>query len=274
MKTYKERGYLLEDFRLFHISVPLTEEVDFHYHTFHKVVIPIKGTLSYMIEGRHYQLEPFDIALVGRGCVHKPETDESNERVLFYLSADYLRDKSCDDCDLEFAFKKAQDTGSFVLRLSTTQRTRISRLLREFRESESEKEYGNKLMCDILMQQIILELTRYSLKQQKFEIDTIYDEKIVQIIRFINDNLTDNITIDYLAESFYMSKYHMMRKFKEETGYTIHSYLSNKRLMLAQRLLEEGASSTDACYGCGFKDYSVFSKAYKKLFSVSPGKGK
>ena len=66
----------------------------------------------------------------------------------------------------------------------------------------------------------------------------------------------------------------MMRKFKEETGYTIHSYLSNKRLMLAQRLLEEGASSTDACYGCGFKDYSVFSKAYKKLFSISPGKGK
>ena len=99
------------------------------------------------------------------------------------------------------------------MRLSTTQRTRISRLLREFRESEGEKEYGNKLMCDILMQQIMLELTRYSLKQQKFEIDTIYDEKIVQIIRFINDNLTDNITIDYLAESFYMSKYHMMRKF-------------------------------------------------------------
>lgn len=274
MKTYKERGYLLENFRLFHISVPLTEEVDFHYHTFHKIVIPIKGTLSYMIEGRHYRLEPYDIALVGRGCVHKPETDESNERVLFYLSADYLRDKSSADCDLELAFKNAQETGMFILRLSSVQRSRISRLLREFRERELENEYGNKLICDTLMQQIMVELTRYSLKQQNHEVDTIYDEKIVKILRYINDNLTENITIDSLAEMFYMSKFHMMRKFKEETGYTIHNYLSNKRLMLAQRLLEEGASSTDACFGCGFKDYSVFSKAYKKLFSVSPGKSK
>ena len=140
MKTYKERGYLLEDFRLFHMSVPLTEEVDFHYHTFHKIVIPIKGSLSYMIEGRHYRLEPFDVALVGRGCVHKPETDESKERVLFYLSSEYLRGKSVGELDLEDCFKTAQETGNFVLRLSTAQRSRISKLIRRFQEEQNEKE--------------------------------------------------------------------------------------------------------------------------------------
>lgn len=274
MKTYKERGYLLEDFRLFHMSVPLKEEVDFHYHTFHKIVIPIKGSLSYMIEGRHYRLEPFDIALVGRGCVHKPETDESNERVLFYLSSEYLRGKSVDGFDLEESFKKAQESGSFVLRLSTAQRSRISKLIRRFQEEEKDKEYGSNLMCDVLMQEIMIELARFSFKQQSYVVDTVYDEKIVSILNYINDNLTENITNDYLAEHFYMSKYHMMRKFKQETGYTIHNYLSNKRLMLAQKMLEEGVNSTEACYGCGFKDYSVFSKAYKKLFSVSPGKTK
>jgi AraC-like DNA-binding protein/quercetin dioxygenase-like cupin family protein len=274
VKTYRERGYLLENFRLFHMSVPLKEEVDFHYHTFHKIVIPIKGRLSYMIEGRHYHLEPYDIALIGRGCVHKPETDESNERVLFYLSSEYLRTKSTDDFDIESCFVKVQESGSFVLRLNTAQISRISKLIHRFQEEEKNAESGSALMCDILMQEIMVEITRLSIKQQSYEVDTVYDEKIVSILNYINDNLTDNITNDYLAEHFYMSKYHMMRKFKEETGYTIHNYLSNKRLMLAQKMLEEGASSTDACYGCGFRDYSVFSKAYKKLFSISPGKSK
>ena len=59
MSLYGERGYLIENYRLFHIASPLTEEVDFHYHTFHKIVIPLKGALSYMIEGIHYRLEAY-----------------------------------------------------------------------------------------------------------------------------------------------------------------------------------------------------------------------
>ena len=124
------------------MSVPLKEEVDFHYHTFHKIVIPIKGSLSYMIEGRHYRLESFDIALIGRGCVHKPETEESNERVLFYLSSEYLRGKSTDNFDLEYCFKRVQESGNFVLRLNTAQRTRIGKLIRVFQEEEKCNQVG------------------------------------------------------------------------------------------------------------------------------------
>ena len=126
MPVYGERGYLRENYRLFHLAAPLTEEVDFHYHTFHKIVIPLKGTLSYMIEGRHYRLEAFDVALVGRGCVHKPETAESNERVLIYISSDFLREKSTDTCDLEKCYKIALERGSHILRLNHLQRNRVS----------------------------------------------------------------------------------------------------------------------------------------------------
>ena len=103
-------------------------------------------------------------------------------------------------------------------------------------------------------------------------VDTVFDEKTVRVLRYINDNITEPLSIDHLAERFYISKYHMMRKFKAETGYTVHAYISNKRLLLSQQLIERGVSPTDACFRCGFRDYSVYSKAYKKMFGVSPAK--
>ena len=84
----------------------------------------------------------------------------------------------------------------------------------------------------------------------------------------------EGLSIDELAGRFYISKYHMMRRFKEETGYTIHNYVVTKRLMLARDRISAGVPVGEACYACGFRDYSAFARAYKKLFSVSPRSAK
>lgn len=65
-----------------------------------------------------------------------------------------------------------------------------------------------------------------------------------------------------------------MHKFKEYTGKTIYSYIQSKRLLNAIRFIENGASVKEACYQCGFNDYSVFLKAFKKEFGTTPAKYK
>ena len=57
----------------------------------------------------------------------------------------------------------------------------------------------------------------------------------------------------------------MMRQFKEETGYTIHQYITEKRVLKAKGMIQAGMSATQACYACGFQNYSTFSRAYKGL---------
>jgi AraC-like DNA-binding protein len=69
-----------------------------------------------------------------------------------------------------------------------------------------------------------------------------------------------------------MSKYHLMHKFKSQTGYTIHSYILQKRLMMANTLIKSGRSITEACTECGFGDYSSFVRAFKKMYGQSPKK--
>ena len=96
--------------------------------------------------------------------------------------------------------------------------------------------------------------------------------KVLDILRYINENLGRDLTIDHLADTFYISKYYMMRLFKQETGYTMGRYISQKRLLLAKDLILSGVPSTQACFDCGFKDYSTFSRSYKGLLANPPGK--
>ena len=105
--------------------------------------------------------------------------------------------------------------------------------------------------------------------------DCLYKTLLGEILTFINENICGDLTIDALAEKFYISKFHMMRRFKCETGYTIHNYVINRRLLAAKQLIARGEAATSVCYKCGFHDYSTFSRAYKKTFDESPaGRGK
>ena len=97
---YEKRGYLREDFRLFHLTASMTETVGWHYHAFHKLCVYLGGdAIRYGIEGRSYALEPGDMILVPQGCVHRPEAPlgAAYDRMLLYLSPEYLRSISTED---------------------------------------------------------------------------------------------------------------------------------------------------------------------------------
>jgi AraC-like DNA-binding protein len=63
-----------------------------------------------------------------------------------------------------------------------------------------------------------------------------------------------------------------MRKFKQQTGYTVHNYILQKRLIAATALIKEGKSVTQVCLECGFGDYSNFIRSFKQVYGVSPKK--
>ena len=67
-----------------------------------------------------------------------------------------------------------------------------------------------------------------------------------------------------------LSSYHMMRLFKQETGYTVGNYITEKRLIKARDLLSQGTCATQACYLSGFQNYSTFLRAYKKRYPGRP----
>ena len=266
---YEVRGYLKEPFRLFHLADGRGEYIEYHYHTFHKIIILLAGRAGYAVEGERYELAPGDFVLVGSGSIHRPvvETGDYYERMVLYIAPDYLRALTVGDCDPSECFRQAQETFQYVYRDEGGSRVRP--LFQALAETVRQGGYGAALLAQAQFTELMVEVNRISLAG-----DTVSaaagDSKVVALLQYLNAHLTEGLTIDELAARFYISKYHMMRRFRDETGYTIHGYVTEKRLLLAQQLLEQGIPSGEAALRCGYQEYSTFSRAYKKQFDRSP----
>lgn len=93
-----------------------------------------------------------------------------------------------------------------------------------------------------------------------------------RIISYINRHISEDITLDAICEKFYISKTHLCRIFKKATASTVGEYITVKRLVNARQLILSGTPPTKAYLQCGFRDYSVFYRAYKKKYGISPSK--
>ena len=271
MDEVQSRGYLREKFRLFHLR-DRTDlgEIEFHYHSFHKVLLFLGGQVQYVIEGRRYPLEAGDLILVPRGSVHRPESagQAPYSRYVLYLDPESLR--LPEGSPLDRCFAQAAEEGRYVLRLPPERGMGILDRFRALEAAVEEKEgYGAALLAELELSRLMLELCRLSLGQRE-QPAVQYDGEIQRVLKVIGRELTEDLSAKALAERFYMSKYHLMRRFREETGYTLHQYVTGKRLLLARDMLCRGLRPTEACFGCGYRDYSAFARAYRKQFGVSP----
>ena len=81
-----------------------------------------------------------------------------------------------------------------------------------------------------------------------------------------------HLSVDGLAGRFYLSRYYLMHRFKAVTGYSLHQYITQKRLLWAGELLRQGTPVMKAAELAGFRDYSTFLRAFQSTFHVSPRK--
>lgn len=275
MSEYSKKGYLYSNFRIFHLKDSNLGEIDFHYHDFHKVLIHLSGNTSYSIEGQTFDLRANDIVFVAAGQVHKPifHDDLVYERVIVYISSEFLDSYRQENNDLTLCFRNAIEKGSHVLRISDFSRSSLGEITKKLIASLDDKAYANELYQQVLFLDFMIQLNRACVSEEVSYIKTSYSNtKVNAIILFINENLSEDLSVEAIAEHFYLSRYYLMHSFKEETGYTIGSYISMKRLALAQSQINEGLPVVEASVKAGFSSYSSFLRAYKKTYGHSPKK--
>ena len=264
----EKTGYLNEQFRLFHLKDQTRKEFSYHYHDFHKVVIFISGKAAYHIEGKAYQLKPWDILLVNRHAIHRPEIDSSvpYERFILWIQNDIPWQ------ELLKCFQKANDRSYNLVRLNSALQEKMKDILFELENSAKSDEYGREILTQSLFLQFMVYLNRIFLEKQYIfdKKSYTFDSQIANILQYINHNLKEDLSVEALSAKYYVSKYHLMRKFKQETGYTIHNYIVNKRLLMARTLISNGMPVTKAAQESGFAEYSTFSRAYRKQFKTTP----
>jgi len=267
-------GYLNNDFQLFHLKDKKSQEFEFHYHDFNKIIIFLSGNVTYLIEGKAYYLKPWDILLVNNHDVHKPIIDFSKpyERIIIWANSDFIENHNYENCDLSTCFKLANEKSFNLIRLETEFQNNIKFIIESLESSINSNDFGNKLLSNSLFIQLVIYLNRVHLGNMYINDEDAlkYDKQIEKILKYINSNLCENLSAEFLSQKFYISKYYLMHKFKKETGYTLHNYIMQKRLLIAKDLIQAGEQITKTYIQCGFNDYSSFLRSFKTMFNKAP----
>ncbi len=109
----------------------------------------------------------------------------------------------------------------------------------------------------------------------KDETQTTYQQRILKVLLYIQNNLYENLTLDELAQVACFSPYHFHRIFRGMVGETLSAYVRRLRLeRAAQRLTQTGRSVTELAFDAGYESVESFTRAFKNRFGMSPGEYK
>ena len=265
--SVSREGYLTENYHYFHLRDTAGQERDFHFHEFDKVVLLLSGRVDYCVEDVSYALRPWDVLLVKHHSIHKAIIDKTEpyERIILYLDTNYF-DRTMPGVPLMGCFERDDR----LLSPDEEQRAELERILSLYESTAAEEKTGARAMCDTYIMQFLIRLNALGSENDSAKPHG-RDTKIEAVLSYINENLTNALTVDELAERVFMSKYHFMRLFKAQTGETVHAYVRQKRLLYAARLIREGVAVSKAAADSGFSDYSTFHRAFRRSFGISPG---
>ncbi|MEC0372826.1 AraC family transcriptional regulator [Paenibacillus chibensis] len=99
-----------------------------------------------------------------------------------------------------------------------------------------------------------------------------YQERIDSVIRYIQENSSEKLTLDQLAAISHFSKYHFSRIFSATVGMTPVAYVNRERVRKSVQLLAEShLTMLEISSRCGFDSISAFHAAFKKHYGMSPG---
>lgn len=248
--------------------------VEFHQHPFYEIFFFLSGNVNYIIEGRTYNLRPGDVLLTSNGDIHRPDINPGKpyERIVIWLADDFfenLQDLYGDD--LTTCFTDAALKDYRLIRPDSQNIFHLKQLCNLISETKHGSQMGSRALTSAYLTEFLVYVSRaYYDTPDSIKYDITENEKINQILLYINENLTEDLSLDLLSARFYISKYYLNRQFKQFTGLSLYQYIMKKRLIVSRNMLRSGVSVMDACLQCGFNDYSNFLKAFKREFGRNP----
>lgn len=261
------------DYEIFHYLDTNMKSVSLHHHDFYELYLLISGNITYLIEGKSYNLKPGNIVLINSNELHQAKINSLNqnyERIVLWINKDFLNNISTTTLKLSCCFEAKNNSN--VLSLNFEDYQTILSILEKIINLEVYDGIGKEVLHKIYITELIILINDIILNNNTYNLNVVPKKSIIidKVLEYINNNVTSDITIDELSANFYISKFYLSREFKKYTGTTIHKYIIQKKLVEAKSLILKEIPVIEVYKRCGFGDYSNFFRAFKNEYGVTP----
>lgn len=250
------------------------KDVELHHHDFYELYYLVSGDVTYTIESKLYHVQPGDVLLISPNELHqvhiRPEM-AVYERYVLWISPRQLEQLSSPGTDLLCRLRPDCFGYRNQLRLLPEEQDQIHRLMQSLYAEMQTESYGSDLSQISLLTQLLICINRLAMDTGAAQQELYSSSKTVsQVVAYINNHYSENISLDALAERFFVSKYHLSHEFHRLIGTGVHRYILKKRLLIARHLLLQGKRPSEVWQCCGFGDYSGFFRSFKAEYGTTP----
>ena len=271
--AFNTRQYMQsKDFEAFYYSDLNFQTLPAHTHDYYEFYLFLEGDLDLEISGHARPLHPGDMVLVPPGVSHHAlmhSSDRPYRRFVLWVSQEYAARLLKESPDYVFLMQRAATSSRCYYHFHEAEFSSIqSRLIRLLEEFHSNR-YGRNAAVYLALNDLLLYMNRI-IYEREHPVVSGSGDLMQEITLFIDEHLTEDLSLDVLADHVCLSKYYIAHYFKDNLGISIHQYITKKRLQSCSEAIAAGSDITRTFDEYGFRDYSSFYRMFRKEYGMSP----
>jgi AraC-like DNA-binding protein len=248
-----------------------------HSHTLYEIYYFRSGKCTYLIGDQIHVLSPGDFILMHGLTLHCPNVDPEVDyiRTTLHFDPAYIMNLIQPPFTIN-VLKPFQELRNHRFQLQGVEKQHMEDTLSYMEQLYKKQDSISYHRFHALFLDLLFTLYDYCQKPlaAKPEFPSAKEHHVQSIITYIEENYQEDMHLDKMEQSLHLSKFYMVKIFKEVTGLTIFTYLYQRRINQAKVLflLEKEKSVTEICYQTGFKHPAHFSRIFKQLVGSTPEK--
>lgn len=256
----------MESFSMDHSIDISADNINYHLHDHNRyeILLFISGNSQFNAEGHLYDLHPYDLVFTSRNELHRIVhlSPEKYERYNISFTADFFAMNDCLKYANTFENKipGANNYISADVVIASGMLDVIKKMCKYYQE-------GELIVAKCALIELLYMMSAATPLISKAAGNSAY---IQNIVAYINNNLTEDLSLNALSRRFHISVSHISAMFKKYMKTSPKKYITHKRLLYAKELYSDGKTLLEASIEAGFSNYSTFYRMYVDEFEEAP----
>lgn len=243
-----------------------------HAHSFYEVLFCRHvSDVEYLVGTERYRLQKGDLIFIPPGVAHCPlllnRGQEPYRRDGLRMSPEFLSLATVYSGGIPVSEITATP---FLLRTNGTRWAFLGDLFRQCVTESREKKPGWELVVIAKAAEMLVHLHRALNEPSAGPLPAEKPELLDQVLEYITEHLREKISLADVSRVFFVSQSTITQTFRNRLGISFYRCVTQRRLIVAKRMMEAGIPLEQISEQIGFKDYSSFYRAFKQEYGISP----